>query len=239
MTLLPTSLGESTLGPSMHKLLYLMCLGTSTALAQAVAPLPVPAPASTVVRPLPATPTGTGLYVPRTSIGEPLNVERSPNQRVLPPTQEPGLWAADDMKPSMAASVARPDLLQLPTSADPVANKLSARCLLAMANVMEASNLQTTWGKLTADHQRCTAAYLLKRCADERAREKIALQYMSPGERPALKERLERQRKEESDALKRRSAELVSSECRQGAGLGYGLVIQLGDAYAYHLEMSR
>ncbi len=121
----------------MRELLYSICLGASTALAQAVAPLPVPAPASTIVRPLPATPTGTGLYVPRTSTGEPLN------------------------------------------------------------------------------------------------------EYMSPEERPTLKARLEHQRKEESDALKRRSAELVTSECKQGAGLGYGLVIQLGDAYAYHLEMSR
>ena len=223
----------------MRELIYFMCLGASTALAQAVAPLPVPAPASTIVRPLPATPTGTGLYVPRASTGEPLNVERSPNQRVLPPTQKPGIWAADEVKPSMAASVARPDQLQLPASSDPIANKLSARCLLAMANLLEVGDLQTTWDKLTADHQKCTAAYLLKRCADERAREKIALQYMSPGERPALKARLEHQRKEESDALKRRSAELVSSECKQGAGLGYGLVIQLGDAYAYQLEMSR
>ena len=42
-----------------------------------------------------AVPAGAGLVTPTTPMGEPLDVPRSSNRRVLPTTNEPGVWAAD------------------------------------------------------------------------------------------------------------------------------------------------
>lgn len=86
-----------------HLLLAALAVG-SLASAQAMRPPPAaaPAPAPAVIIQQPPsypgatyTPTGTGLP----AMGQPGSqrpaVERSPNKRVLPPTKEPGLWAAD------------------------------------------------------------------------------------------------------------------------------------------------
>lgn len=86
-----------------HLLLAALIAG-SLASAQAMRPPPAAAPASgpaIIIQQPPTypgatyTPAGTGLP----TIGQPGTqrpaVERSPNKRVLPPTKEPGLWAAD------------------------------------------------------------------------------------------------------------------------------------------------
>lgn len=54
------------------------------------------------------TPAGTGLYRPESG---PAKVERSPNQRVLPATREPGVWAADGDPALMAGQIYGWDVL--------------------------------------------------------------------------------------------------------------------------------
>lgn len=86
----------------MRLLTLVVLVSCSLAHAQAMRPPPASAPGPAIIIQQPPTypgatytPTGTGLP----TMGQPGTqrpaVERSPNKRVLPPTKEPGLWAAD------------------------------------------------------------------------------------------------------------------------------------------------
>lgn len=84
--------------------LLLLLLVSFPVHAQAVAPAPAPVRPPPVMTPgyFPGstgnpvhTPTGAGLPTTGQPGTQGADVPRSPNKRVLPPTKEPGLWAAD------------------------------------------------------------------------------------------------------------------------------------------------
>lgn len=109
----------------------------STVQAQAVAPAPAPPPAPPVTFPAPRyTPAGVGAP----ALGQPgqqvAPTARSPNTRVLPPTDEPGVWAADE--PSAvrkAPAMPQPDtdelLLPRPSPGSPELTSCRQRVLRA------------------------------------------------------------------------------------------------------------
>ncbi len=134
--------------------------------AQAVAPIPPPAPSMPV--PVPRyVPAGAG--APR--VGQPgersAPMERSPNTRVLPPTREPGIWAADEPK-----AVKKP----VPASPPDIDELLAARpspgapellsCRQRVLRASKSSGQEETRRNLPRTPRECLTARLLLHCAN-------------------------------------------------------------------------
>ena len=131
--------------------------------AQALAPAPAPAPSLPV--PMPRyTPAGTGAPV----VGQPgeqvAPVARSPNTRVLPPTGEPGLWAADEPRAAKRPGLAPPDVDELlrpqPSPGTPELTSCRGRVRRASRD----SGLEEVRRSLPGVTRECLTARLLLEC---------------------------------------------------------------------------
>jgi hypothetical protein len=129
--------------------------------AQAVTPSPAPSIPVPVPRYVPA---GAGAPV----VGQPGDqaapVARSPNTRVLPPTPEPGLWAADELSAVKRPSAPQPDvdelLLAQPSPGAPALPSCRQRVLRAS----KASGSEETRHNLPRTARACLTARLLLYC---------------------------------------------------------------------------
>ncbi|ATB39350.1 hypothetical protein CYFUS_004794 [Cystobacter fuscus] len=134
--------------------------------AQAVAPPPAPAPSMPV--PVPRyVPEGAGAPM----VGQPgeqsAPIDRSPNTRVLPPTRELGLWAADEPK-----AVKKP----VPASPPDIDELLAARpspgapellsCRQRVLRASKSSGQEETRHNLPRTPRECVTARLLLHCAN-------------------------------------------------------------------------
>ncbi|ATB40322.1 hypothetical protein CYFUS_005771 [Cystobacter fuscus] len=151
--------------------------------AQAVAPTPPPAPST----PLPVpryVPAGAG--APR--VGQPGDhaapVARSPNARVLPPTGEPGIWAADEETKAVRRPSTTPQpeidelLMATPSPGAPEAKSCRQRLLRASRT----SGHEMTRHNLPPSPRACINARLLVHCVnrDFRTFEELAVRTPSP-----------------------------------------------------------
>lgn len=136
------------------------------------AAVPTPLPATVPQFPRPShTPAGAGA----SAIGQPWQSPgppRSPNRRILPPSPEPGLWAADEKEdvtragqddiPAAIAGVKLPSPRKGST-AD------TRRCAISMGKALAEANLYWAMNKLHPGARECVAARLFEYCAIRRA----------------------------------------------------------------------
>lgn len=136
--------------------------------------LPNPAPVFAPRVPRPShLPAGAGA----SPLGQPwqqpgVQVERSPNRRILPPTPEPGLWASDAVEasrptkyndmPAMLSGVRLPAPKGESTDA-------TRRCAATMNNALWGARLHEAMARLDSNVRTCIAARLFEYCAIRRA----------------------------------------------------------------------
>lgn len=173
-------LGDVSKLPGMKSLTIALLLtgcatsGTGPAGFHQAAALPTAAPAPVPQFPRPGyTPAGAGA----SPLGQPwqppeAQVARSPNRRILPPTPEPGLWAADDVEavrqrsfnemPAMISGVRLPS----PKGESTV---FTRRCAASMNAALAGIRLHETMARLHPDIRACVAARLFEYCTVRRA----------------------------------------------------------------------
>jgi hypothetical protein len=149
----------------MHaRWLLLGALVATAVRAQSAAPVPAPPPTVPVPRYAPA---GAGAPM----VGQPGDhaapIARSPNTRLLPPTGEPGIWAADEAKavkrPSTAPQPESDELLMaIPSPGAPAAKSCRQRLLRAS----RASGHEVTRHNLPPTPRACINARLLVHCVN-------------------------------------------------------------------------
>ena len=146
------------------------CLGlvcSTLALAQAVAPVPAapvtPAPQG-FPRPsyLPAGAGGPVVGQPGQQVSPPL--PRSPNTRVLPPTAEPGLWAADELRAAKRPSPVAPDVDELLRPQPGPGTPELASCRERVRRASRDSGLEEVRRSLPGVNRECLTARLLQEC---------------------------------------------------------------------------
>jgi len=158
-----------------HCALFAALTVCSLTRAQAMRPPPAAAPAPAVIVQQPPsypgatyTPLGTGLP----TMGQPgasrPAVARSPNKRVLPPTKEPGLWAAD----GAPSAVARHHLwgveIPLPEGATAhLVEREAWHCANGMDGVAGGIRKVAFISTLPEDVRRCMVARAQYHCAFE------------------------------------------------------------------------
>ncbi|ATB44314.1 hypothetical protein CYFUS_009801 [Cystobacter fuscus] len=131
--------------------------------AQAVAPAPPPAPSIPV--PVPRyVPAGAGAPV----VGQPGDqaapVARSPNTRVLPPTPEPGLWAADELGAVKRPTAPQPDVDELLLARPSPGAPALPICRQRVLRASKASGSEETRHNLPRTSRECLTARLLLHC---------------------------------------------------------------------------
>ncbi len=154
----------------------------STVQAQAVAPVPAPPSAPPVTFPAPRyTPAGAGAP----ALGQPgqqvAPIARSPNTRVLPPTNEPGVWAADEPSAvKKAPDKPRPDtdelLLPLPSPGAPTL----ASCRQRVLRASKAVGKEEMRRNLPRTSRECLTARLLLHCANREMRDLEVMAMQTP-----------------------------------------------------------
>ena len=136
----------------------------------AAAPRPAPVAVPQFQQP-PHTPRGAGA----SPLGQPWQAPgppRSPNRRILPPSPEPGLWAADEVTavtrrnqndiPAMLAGVRLPS----PTGESTEATR---KCADSMNHALRNLRLHIAMAQLPPDVRTCIAARLFEYCAIQQA----------------------------------------------------------------------
>ena len=153
---------------SIRNQLPFLALACSTlAFAQSMAPaLPTPTPAATPGFPAPAyTPVGAGAPV----VGQPgpqapPPLARSPNTRVLPPTAEAGLWAADELRAAKRPTQVQPDVDELLLSQPSPGTPELSSCRERVRRASRASGLEESRHNLPRTPRECLTARLLLHC---------------------------------------------------------------------------
>lgn len=105
---------------------------------------------------------------------QPQEYPRSPHKRLLPPTQEPGLWAGDG--PRAARPTIDPNAprffnvpLPLPDAPDAYDKKVATHCGAAMSLAAKWASTAEWYGRLDNKRQQCIAAALYSFCAEHLA----------------------------------------------------------------------
>ena len=151
------------------KLPFLSLACSMLAFAQAVAPVPgapAPTPAAPVGFPAPSfLPAGAGAPV----VGDPGQqapppLPRSPNTRVLPPTAEPGLWAADELRAVKRPGPASPDVDELLRPEPSPGTPGLASCRERVRRAARDSGLEEVRRSLPGVNRECLTARLLLTC---------------------------------------------------------------------------
>lgn len=155
------------------------CTTTPPSYSQAAAPAFRPAPRppmftpgySPNTQPEPAhTPAGAGLPGERVPGTAAPGVTRSPNKRLLPASEEPGLWAADGDPALMAGASTPPEILgvHLPLSAEGTSES-AGRCARGAENGLASIHdraLRSELERLPLDARRCAVADFYERCVE-------------------------------------------------------------------------
>lgn len=156
----------------MTKLLLLLLafLIPTTANAQAMRPAPAASGPLITQPPPPGQPTYTpagagashgGLATPAAA------VPRSPNKRLLPPTKEAGIWAADGA-PSASAATMPPIFgiaLGLPEAVTPSAKQWSNFCAATLGDTAKSTGTEALFASVHAQLRRCLASRAYLACA--------------------------------------------------------------------------
>lgn len=151
------------------KLPFLSLACSTLAFAQAVAPVPgapSPPPAAPVGFPAPSLqPAGAGAPV----VGQPGQqapppLPRSPNTRVLPPTAEPGLWAADELRAAKRPTQATPGVDELLRPQPSPGTPELASCRERVRQASRDSGLEDVRRSLPGVNRECLTARLLLEC---------------------------------------------------------------------------
>jgi hypothetical protein len=146
-------------------------------LHQAAAPMPAPVPRPPVHTPgyypgTPAapvhTPAGAGLPGERVP-GQAQPVPRSPNKRTLPPSKEPGLWAADGSAPRSSAITERHQIYGVDIPYPPDTDSLEEVaitdiCTKEWSHATKEANQDTFIKSFPLDVRRCLAAQAYAYC---------------------------------------------------------------------------
>lgn len=119
------------------------------------------------------TPAGAGLPGERVPGASGASVPRSPNKRLLPRTDEPGLWAADKAR-AMDPREKPPDtpgllgfVLPFPLAAETDREReLTRWCAYKMGNAIKETDRAGDVWRLPSDTRRCIAARLYEHCAN-------------------------------------------------------------------------
>lgn len=146
----------------------LVVLSCSTlAPAQGMAPAPAAAPPAAPTGFLaPAhTPVGAGApWVGQPGQQAPPPPPRSPNARVLPPTAEPGLWAADEPRAAKRSDPAAPDVDELFRPQPSPGTPELASCRERVRRASRDSGLEDVRRSLPGVNRECLTARLLLQC---------------------------------------------------------------------------
>ncbi|OJH33924.1 hypothetical protein BON30_46210 [Cystobacter ferrugineus] len=122
---------------------------------------PGPAQIGNTYRPAGTTLYGVGEAAPRVE-----EVPRSPNRRVLPPTGEPGLWAADEARASATKYPTVADIeLPLPTADE--SNLGTLFCAHKIHKLLTSEGQMRQLMDLRYDDRRCVVAQLYAFCWDK------------------------------------------------------------------------
>lgn len=139
---------------------------------------PAPAPGPLIVQQPPSypgttyTPPGTGLPMPGQP-GQKPSVQRSPNTRVLPASNEPGLWAADGAPRAAAHDGSSDNRLfgvDYPLPAKPTEAEVTAagQCTSELSSTLKTNPRTEGYiDGLPEDVRRCLAAMGVAQCAEE------------------------------------------------------------------------
>lgn len=146
------------------KTLYFVLLVCLVGCAANQSAIPFPEPA--------LTPTGTGL--PEFTITGDAQPERpalSPNKRILPPSKEPGVWAADG-DPTLAGPkigvILAATIIRFPDELETVDERAPVEfCAASMERAIGRWVRGLTLGVLSSSERECLAARLLLHCANE------------------------------------------------------------------------
>lgn len=159
--------------PERMKLTIAVLFVLAAAVAHAQAARPSPAPGPLIVQQPPSYPPTThtppgagashgGLPAPATAL-----TPNSPNKRLLPPTKEPGLWAADGAQATLAMPYRIFDVeVPFPPDAyDALAKKQTGMCAEDLMDALLSSGLHDEVMSYPMDARRCMAAQSYRSCA--------------------------------------------------------------------------
>lgn len=158
------------------RLLLLLALLSATAHAQAMRPAPAATGPLVVQQPpsFPANPALTpagagashgGLAAPGKALAPP-----SPNKRLLPPTKEAGLWAADGAPVAIATHTHPLFNVRLPYpsfATDEKAAEVMTMCVYSMAVAGDNTEKTTTINEFAPEVRKCMAARAVATCAED------------------------------------------------------------------------
>lgn len=149
-------------------LMLLLCLVSVQTRAQVVSPARPALPAYVAPPELPHTPTGAGASQDRLVGPEGASVQRSLNKRVLPPSNEPGVWAADGGPFYVVIGAAE---VPYPAWVKSDADRETTRSCSEAMNKAFGDFGSESWkrvNRMSRSDQSCLAAKLLFTCADTR-----------------------------------------------------------------------
>jgi hypothetical protein len=127
------------------------------------------------VAPAPSIPVLVPRYVPAGAgapmVGQPgeqtAPIDRSPNSRVLPPTREPGIWAADETKAvKKPVPVSPPDIDELLAARPSPGTPELLSCRQRVLRASKTSGEEETRRNLPRTPRECLTARLLLHCAN-------------------------------------------------------------------------
>jgi hypothetical protein len=140
-------------------------------------------------------------------------VPRSPNKRILPASNEPGLWAADGAP--VASGRVTPPLFGVPLPYPPgvgsgeISRRLADSCVASMTEAAEQAGKLARIMRLSEVVRQCMSAHAMKVCADEMWRK--LQQSTDDDHQPTDAERTQ------TEALMMTANALKVDRCRQAA----------------------